>query len=1193
MANHIVDEGRMDAAASAATSAALVAGETFHGYLDGRDDSDWIRVELTAGASYMITVAPRDPDGAGDAQKAAADTMLEIRDAAGDVVASKDDLSQADRARHPNADAKHPIVTFEPEATGVYYLSVSSYNEVAAADNSGGYSLKLVALPAPADPNRDLELEGTAGADKLEGAGGEDTIKGGAGADFLRGGGANDELFGEAGDDTLEGGPGADTLSGGFPNGGVDTITYARSAAAVRVNLDKATAEGGEADGDVLMHIENIIGSPWADWLRGDSNDNILTGGAGDDTLIGGGGGRDMLSGGAGDDTLNGGAGDDMLTGGAGADTITGGPGADTISYEGSDSAVDIRLRTGHASGGHAEGDVYRDVEHVTGSAHNDRLAGDDRPAGEDTGGDNTLRGGGGADALYGGSGDDTLHGEAGDDALFGGLGDDALDGGAGDDTLIGGAGADRFIGGAGEDTISYEYATDEKVSVFLGTSVSGAAPDPNNPSHSDGDYFPNADVENVIGGPRGDTLSGDRRDNKIWGGAGADTLHGAGGDDIIDGGPDGDDLNGGGDNDTITYANSDAGVRVTLVPGTRGEGGHAEGDTLQSFENLIGSAHDDRLFGDGGNNELSGGDGDDRIVAGLGWDRVEGGAGADTLDGDTDAYSAMPVSGSTLDTLSYASSTGGVTIDLSRQYAVTASAEEQRDHYATGSGGDASGDKFRGFEHVTGGMGNDRLTGDGWHNILIGGPGADVLDGGSPQVTGAGLDGQFGTADDVRTSAFQRDTVSYAGSSAGVTITFSVRRSNNEDVHIGAGLGGDAQGDRLLNIENVIGSAHDDMFIASNLNQTFDGGANAMDDPITPNVDESKDTDTLSYEKLPAALGGVTITLQRIENFIGSQSDDDVTGTAEANRIETGAGEDTLNGGAGADILDGGAGGDTINGGDGNDLIIGGGGADSINGGGHVHAADGQDGRALHLAHESAILAFFPTSTAGVVDVTDPTRGYDGDTLSYAGSNIGVNAILAGVNINAPGPDSNFVQRGDNYWVQGSTAQTGSRGHAAGETNGQIENLIGSDHSDFLTGNGGSNAIAGGKGDDVLNGNGSRAININSFDRFGDVFIFAPGDGVDIIEDFDVTTSHAVSNPPYPANRYDRIDVRAFNFDTEGVATLAQLAERNEGFSVAVMDLDNDGTEDDTLVSLPGDGEIHLHNATGLAFDHFVFDLI
>ena len=280
MSDHIVNEGGTDAAANASTSAALAAGEIFNGHLDGSGDSDWIRVELAAGTSYMIMVAPRDPDGAGP-QVAAADTTLEIFDAAGDVVASKDDLSVADQARYPGADAKHPIVMFEPETAGVYYLSVNSYNKVASTDNSGGYSLELTALEPPPDPNREMELTGTAGADKLVGAGGEDTLKGGAGNDFLSGGGDNDALFGEAGDDTLEGGPGRDTLDGGANGVAGDTITYANSAEAVRVNLGKATATGGDAEGDVIMNIENIIGSAGDDWLRGDANDNILTGGGG------------------------------------------------------------------------------------------------------------------------------------------------------------------------------------------------------------------------------------------------------------------------------------------------------------------------------------------------------------------------------------------------------------------------------------------------------------------------------------------------------------------------------------------------------------------------------------------------------------------------------------------------------------------------------------------------------------------------------------------------------------------------------------------------------------------------------------------------------------------------------------------------------------------------------------------------
>src|SRR5205807_2057066 len=73
------------------------------------------------------------------------------------------------------------------------------------------------------------------------------------------------------------------------------------------VDLTQTTQHGGDAEGDQLVSIENIIGSSWNDTIVGDGADNRLEGGLGNDTLIGG-GGRDTLLAGFGTDTLTGGA---------------------------------------------------------------------------------------------------------------------------------------------------------------------------------------------------------------------------------------------------------------------------------------------------------------------------------------------------------------------------------------------------------------------------------------------------------------------------------------------------------------------------------------------------------------------------------------------------------------------------------------------------------------------------------------------------------------------------------------------------------------------------------------------------------------------------------------------------------------------------------------------------------------------
>ena len=183
----------------------------------------------------------------------------------------------------------------------------------------------------------DDTLNGGDGADRLVGGAGIDTIHGGTGDDSVDAGADNDQVFGEAGHDSIYGGTGDDTLDGGDGNdtlegavgadvltggAGIDTASYAGSAAAVSVNLGTGALSGGDAAGDTLSGIEQVMGSGLADTLTGDADANTLWGMAGDDVLTGGGGG-DALKGGAGNDRFVYTALSDSAVSGLGKDGIT------------------------------------------------------------------------------------------------------------------------------------------------------------------------------------------------------------------------------------------------------------------------------------------------------------------------------------------------------------------------------------------------------------------------------------------------------------------------------------------------------------------------------------------------------------------------------------------------------------------------------------------------------------------------------------------------------------------------------------------------------------------------------------------------------------------------------------------------------------------------------------------------------
>jgi len=124
----------------------------------------------------------------------------------------------------------------------------------------------------------DAEGDTLTHVENLTGSYADDVLTGDGGANKLLGGDGDDQLFGNGGADLLDGGK------------GVDTARYDFSSAGVQVNLATGTGTGGDAEGDTLVSIRNVVGSPFADTLTGNSHDNTINGGAGDDTLTGGAG---------------------------------------------------------------------------------------------------------------------------------------------------------------------------------------------------------------------------------------------------------------------------------------------------------------------------------------------------------------------------------------------------------------------------------------------------------------------------------------------------------------------------------------------------------------------------------------------------------------------------------------------------------------------------------------------------------------------------------------------------------------------------------------------------------------------------------------------------------------------------------------------------------------------------------------
>jgi Ca2+-binding RTX toxin-like protein len=592
----------------------------------------------------------------------------------------------------------------------------------------------------------------------------------------LEGGSGNDLLVGGSGDDFFQGGGGADAITGGA---GIDTVSYRSSVLAVGVNLATGLGSGGDAVGDTLTGIENVLGSDQGDILTGNDGANALSGFAGTDALNGG-GGDDILDGGLGNDTLDGGTGNDTMIGGAGDDNYFVDSGVDGV-VEGVDAgtdtvftAVDLRLAANVENlvlqGGALQGYGNALNNVLTGNAGSNILDGD---AGVDV-----MVGGAGNDAYFVDNGGDVVveNPNEGNDVIFStahlrlpanvenlvlqgtadlqGYGNslnNVIQGNAGNNLLDGDAGADAMIGAAGDDV----YFVDNGGDVVVEKANEG-----NDTVFSTAHLRLTANVENLVlqgtadlqgyGNSLSNVIQGNAGNNILDGDAGADMMIGGAGNDayFVDNAGDAVVENPNEGNDVVfstAHFQLSANVETLVLQGTA---------DLQGYGNSQANA----LFGNSGSNLL------------------DGRAGADTMSGGlgNDVYFVDDAG----DLVFENAGEGNDAVFATVNYTLTANVET----LVLQGGGNLSG---------TGNALANSIFGNSGNNVLDGGAGADVLTGGAGNDTfvfHAGQANNDTVVDFIGNGAAAGDALQFIGfgtAAQGATFT-QIGASNQWQIHSG-----------------------------------------------------------------------------------------------------------------------------------------------------------------------------------------------------------------------------------------------------------------------------------------------------------------------------------------------------------------------------------------------------------------------
>ena len=468
-----------------------------------------------------------------------------------------------------------------------------------------------------------------------------------------------------------------------------------------------------------------------------------------------------------------------------------------------------------------------------------------------------------------------------------------------------------------------------------------------------------------------------------------------------------------------ITQFAYDPGPLAAPVTGTAGD------------DLIDGTDAGDMIAGGAGDDTLRGGAGDDILLDGAGADRLSGGDGADIFviaaDGGKDwildfepgrdriDLSAHPMLYS-IDQITIVATTRGARLRFTPENAVEVIARDGQPIdpavFTTGDLVNLGRPPLALIGNlIEGGGGNDSLAGTGaadrqrglaGNDRLAGSAGADTLDG------GAG-----------------RDMADYLGAAAGIATNLAT-----------GGRMGDAAGDVYAGVEDLRGSAHDDliegdgaanMLIGHMGHDTLAGGGGG--DILVGGPGRDWLAGGVGDDVLSGGSGGDTLAGgDGHDRLVGDDGTDWLTDGVGNNTLIGGNGGDLLQDGAGDGVLYAGDGADRLSGGGGRDRVIGASGDDTISGGTGADRLAGDTGDDLLIGGAGPDIFVFRADT-GADRVADFTPGEDRlfVTAALAGGRDAA-AVAALARVTAAGVEIDFGA-GDTILLAGLDSAAGLAG--------------------------------------------------------------------------------------------------------------------------------------------------------------------